>query len=325
MGRRVSNGTVGAGPTFGSLVATTNTLSTAGTNTNLIIDPAGTGTTQFVGNIQLNAQGEVRLGDSDSSNYVALRATATVTANRTLTFPDSVGSSGQVLQTDGSGNLSWVAQTTAGVSISDSSGSSALRVIHGPNTTSGAVTTFNSLSSLTFIPSTGQLNASIGAFPTILGSTTSGGTLTINSTSNGTKAVAGILMNENISATSTATGTLVVTGGVGIGGTLHAANITTAGTLTAGTVTETSSIAYKENLEPINDALNLILNLQAYTYDRKDGSRFNEPGLIKEEVEKIIPNLTTEDGILYTKLSAYFVEAIKELKAEIDFLKSQKG
>jgi hypothetical protein len=66
------------------------------------------------------------------------------------------------------------------------------------------------------------------------------------------------------------------------------------------------------------------------SYDRRDGSRKNEVGLIAEEVNKIIPNLVTKnatgdpEGIQYTKLTAYLVEAIKSLKAEIDELKGNK-
>ena len=54
--------------------------------------------------------------------------------------------------------------------------------------------------------------------PIINGSISNSGTLTIRSTTGATKATAGILMDENISSTSKTTGTLVVSGGVGIGG-----------------------------------------------------------------------------------------------------------
>jgi len=55
--------------------------------------------------------------DTDNGvHYVALAAPTAVTANVTLRLPDGVGSPDQVLKTDGSGNLSWVNQTsTAGL------------------------------------------------------------------------------------------------------------------------------------------------------------------------------------------------------------------
>ena len=95
----------------------------------------------------------------------------------------------------------------------------------------------------------------------------------------------------------------------------------------AGTITENSSIVYKENVNPIMGALDAITSLVGVTYDRKSGTNKNEAGLIAEEVYKVLPNLVemTEDGkphgIMYTKLTAYLIEAVKSLKAEIDSLK----
>lgn len=63
--------------------------------------------------LYLNGQGELRLNDADNSNYVAIRSPATVTSNYTLNLPSATGSSGQVLSTDGSGNLSWASSGTA--------------------------------------------------------------------------------------------------------------------------------------------------------------------------------------------------------------------
>jgi hypothetical protein len=99
--------------------------------------------------------------------------------------------------------------------------------------------------------------------------------------------------------------------------------------LSATTITETSSIAYKENINPINNALEKIIQLSGVIYDRKDGSRNQEPGLIAEDVEKVIPNVITykdgkAEGITYTKLVAYLIESIKSLNKEIEELKGVK-
>jgi len=96
-----------------------------------------------------------------------------------------------------------------------------------------------------------------------------------------------------------------------------------ASSIVATSISETSSITLKENINPIENALSLILNLTGVTYDRKDGSSVNEAGLIKEEVEKVIPNLVSEDGVYYTKLTAYLIEAIKELNQQIAELKGK--
>jgi hypothetical protein len=65
------------------------------------------------------------------------------------------------------------------------------------------------------------------------------------------------------------------------------------------------------------------------TYDRKDKSSKNEAGLIAEDVDKVLPNLVTKDangnpnGIYYTKLVAYLVEAIKDQQEQIEELKKK--
>jgi len=125
---------------------------------------------------------------------------------------------------------------------------------------------------------------------------------------------------------STTTGALQVYGGVAVGG-----GIFIQGVMTATSIVETSSITLKENLNPITDVMGVISQLQGYTYDRKDGSRKNEPGLIAEDVDKVLPNIVSYDqhgqpmGINYTKLSVYLLEAIKSLKEEIFQLKQSKG
>jgi len=63
-------------------------------------------------NVQIGNQGDLRLGDADNSNYVALHAPTTVASNYTLTLPTATGTSGQVLSlSDGSGNLSFTTVT----------------------------------------------------------------------------------------------------------------------------------------------------------------------------------------------------------------------
>lgn len=120
-------------------------------------------------------------------------------------------------------------------------------------------------------------------------------------------------------------------------------NILTTGTLTTGegtingdltvtgTLTETSSVRYKTNLKPITCALETVTNLQGMVYDRKDGSRCNEIGLIAEEVYKHIPHAVKQnadggvDGVEYTRIVPFLIEAIKDLKKELEELKNGKS
>ena len=61
----------------------------------------------FSGNVTVQAQGDVRFADADSSNFVALQAPSTIATNLTLTLPSVDGTANQALITDGSGNLSF--------------------------------------------------------------------------------------------------------------------------------------------------------------------------------------------------------------------------
>ena len=127
-----------------------------------------------------------------------------------------------------------------------------------------------------------------------------------------------VRMTNATASTSTTTGSLIVSGGVGV-----------AGRITVSQVVETSTITVKENVNPILDALASIMQLTGVIYDRKDKTSMNEPGLIAEEVNKILPNLVTKDdngnpyGIQYTKLVAYLIEAVKDQQHQIEELKKK--
>jgi len=64
------------------------------------------------------------LTDDTDTNQIKLQAPTSVTATTTFTLPDGDGSNGNVLQTDGSGTLSWGDGTPSGV-VSAYAGSSA--------------------------------------------------------------------------------------------------------------------------------------------------------------------------------------------------------
>lgn len=88
----------------GGLITTGNSVNQlelqTGDTTRLVIDQSG--------NVTIQGQGDLRLADSDSSHYVALQAPGTVSSNVTFTLPSADGTSGQVIQTNGSGTLSFV-------------------------------------------------------------------------------------------------------------------------------------------------------------------------------------------------------------------------
>jgi hypothetical protein len=65
------------------------------------------GVKSFTDNLILNSGSALRFYDSTSTNYIGLVA-GSPAADLTFTLPDTDGSSGQVLRTDGSTTLSWV-------------------------------------------------------------------------------------------------------------------------------------------------------------------------------------------------------------------------
>jgi len=99
-------------PSTTSVISAVPAASPGGTTNAIQYNNGGVfaGSTNFTfdgTNVQIGSQGDLRLGDTDNSNYVALHAPTTITSNYTLTLPATTGTANQVLQTDGSGNLSF--------------------------------------------------------------------------------------------------------------------------------------------------------------------------------------------------------------------------
>ena len=95
-----------------------------------------------------------------------------------------------------------------------------------------------------------------------------------------------------------------------------------------GDVTAFSDERVKENVEKIDEALYKVGLLNGYTFDRTDIVADRQTGLIAQEVIGVLPEAVkeTEDGMLtlaYGNMVGLLVEAIKELKEECDFLKSE--
>ena len=76
---------------------------------------ASTASTVVATQVDITAQGDLRLQDSSGGEYVAMQAPATLSSSYTLTMPGNDGDNNQVLQTNGSGVLSWVNVSSAGI------------------------------------------------------------------------------------------------------------------------------------------------------------------------------------------------------------------
>lgn len=80
---------------------------TSASNGNVKIEPNGTGAVLIGGND--TQPSELRFMEllSNGSSYVGFKAPADITTSRIYTLPTEDGTNGQVLQTNGSGTLSW--------------------------------------------------------------------------------------------------------------------------------------------------------------------------------------------------------------------------
>ena len=225
-----------------------------------------------------------------------ISTTGNVTSGNVLTG-GLISAAGNITGT----NLFGTVQTSTQLNITSLGTLSSLTV--SGNTTSGNISTTGNIAGSYFIGNGSQLTG-------ISSSATLSGNLAGNLAGNG--------FGANAFSFVSATGN--ITGG----------NLTTAGTMTAATVTETSSIVLKENFRPIEDPLEKLLQLLGQIYDRKDGSSKDEAGLIAEDVYKIIPNLVKTDAagnpesVYYSRLSVYLLEAVKALYSEVKNLKAGK-
>lgn len=106
--------------------------------------------------------------------------------------------------------------------------------------------------------------------------------------------------------------------------------ITATGSITSqGDIIGFSDVSLKSNVKNIENALDKVSSLNGVTYTRIDMP--NEPtqmGLIAQEVQSVVPEVVRDVGndllgVTYGNLTALLIEAIKELRAEVNELKSR--
>ena len=93
-----------------------------------------------------------------------------------------------------------------------------------------------------------------------------------------------------------------------------------------------SDIRFKENIKPIENAIDKIRKISGNTYDWKEENKIehgyegNDVGVIAQEIEAVLPQLvqTRESGykaVKYDKLVALLIEGIKEQQLQIEQLR----
>lgn len=116
-----------------------------------------------------------------------------------------------------------------------------------------------------------------------------------------------------------------------ISGTMLRANVDTAlsfnpstGTLSSTLFNSTSDINKKDNIVQVTDALNILYQIDGVRFTWKDNG-LPSLGVIAQQVEKVLPEIVeSEKSVNYNGLIAVLIEAVKELKAEIEELKKSK-
>lgn len=179
---------------------------------------------------------------------------------------------------------------------------------------------------VTNIDSIGIVTARSGIVVTTGGITASSQTITAGSFVGDGSSLTGIdstaITNGTTNVSTASNSNVTIT----TAGTLAATFDTSQNLTVAGTVTAQSSIALKDNVETISDALAKVMNLRGVEFDYKANGR-HSIGVVAEEVENVFDCLVVETNgvksVAYQNLTAVLIEAVKELTAQVNTLKTE--
>lgn len=257
----------------------------------------------------------------------------------------------------GSASITTVTGTTIGA-VASSTIRGVSGVITNFNASSATITTLTATSStITTLKSTSatidnltvtSLNASITLPSSATIATLSGTTLgygsasittvtgttigtTAGSTIRGSSGAIGVLSSTTFSASSASiTGLSATSAAIGkfAAGSSSVGNLFSSGNITAnGNVTAYSDIRVKDNIQPIQHAVERILNINGVTYTRTDmeDKIRRYAGVIAQDVEEVFPEAVFSNGevktVDYNATIGLIIEAIKEQQADIERLK----
>ncbi len=194
-----------------------------------------------------------------SDSLQLLNGTTLVVAG--LTYPTSDGTNGQMLQTNGSGTLSFADASGGGATVSSDTTTNAERLIYVGSTTSGTLSAVTQDSGLTYNPSTGSLTSA--AF---IGTVTTAAQTNI--TSVGTLTSLGV--TNNITVGGTVDGRDIATDGTKLDGIEASADVTDATNVAAaGAAMTSNNLSDLSNASTARTNLGVAIgsNVQAYDAD----------------------------------------------------------
>ena len=301
---------------------------------NLIIDSAG-GTTTIDDNVVVSGtfsssgstNGNIRIGITNDNEIDTSTGNLTIdSAGGTVTVTDNLTVSG-LLDANGGASIDNIQiGVTNDNEIDTSSGGLTLDSAGGTVTVDDNLTITGNLSlSGSFSGSSVTFSGNIGAAGGTFGNVTVGVADDQTITTSSGKLILDAATNEvEINADIDHNGALNTSGNLVCAG---------SGTFSGDVIAFSSSdLTMKENVSTIDNALDMVSSLTGNTFNWKSdagiwGVEGGDTGIIAQEVEKLkLPGLTKKRGdgtigVRYDRLIPVLIEAIKELKSEVEDLK----
>ena len=258
-------------------------------------------------NVTINSSSDGFFISSSAAGGGANDATITLTAGSGLdgggAFTVNQSGNETITFTVGDGVVSGSAQIDG-----SALGSNKTITISGTSVTLGG-----SISDETLFGGTGLVSGSAGVSKTLQ-----------DVTNEGSSSINALTVGNGTDSTSKTTGALIVSGGLGVLNTINAGGDVVA--------FASSDERLKDNIKPIENPLDIISKISGNTFDwnseKQNIYNGKDYGVIAQEIQKVMPELvnTRDSGYLavkYDKIVPLLIESIKELKKEIEELKSK--
>lgn len=102
------------------------------------------------------------------------------------------------------------------------------------------------------------------------------------------------------------------------------------GVLSSTDYNSLSDLTLKTNIKDLSNSLDILDSIRPVSFDWKDNG-VTAYGVIAQELEKVLPQLVNENpdngikAVSYTQLIPFLIDAVKQLKKEVDTLKAANG